>query len=162
VLDSRQANHGRKGARMLRYRSFRPLFAGCRQNRTRSTTAGPQVDRSIQRRGPGADSFARQLSERERINRKVVSDHIMRHESYGATKSFVKKIADEHGRPSPRSRMVTASSDARPCSALLEDSNDASRISAPLQPKFPHTKKVKPRTNIANVNVGTENDDLTL
>ena len=44
----------------------------------------------------------------------------------------------------------------------FEDSNDASRISAPLRPKLAQTNKVEPRAKIANVNVGTENDDVIL
>jgi len=42
------------------------------------------------------------------------------------------------------------------------DSNDASRISAPLRTKLAQSNKVEPRAKIANVNVGTENDDVIL
>ena len=39
---------------------------------------------------------------------------------------------------------------------------DASRISAPLRPKLAQTNKVETRAKIANVNVGSENDDVIL
>ena len=57
--------------------------------------------------------------------------------------------------------MIQSQAERQPCSqSRFEDSNDASRISAPLRPKLAQTNKVEPRSKIANVDVGTENDDV--